>query len=58
MAASQLYATTLHKAVERGDLDEMRRLVIQAEEELKETGNIPEALERLKAEVDRLERDL
>lgn len=46
-----LYAATMHEAVARGDLDEMKKLEAQAQEHLSEWGNVPAAIEVLRAEI-------
>jgi hypothetical protein len=46
-----LYASTIHEAVARGDLDEMKKLEAQAQEHLSEWGNVPAAVEVLRAEI-------
>jgi phage shock protein A len=53
-----LYGVTIHHAVDRGDLEEMRKLVDEAEQHLAEYGDVKEALERLKAEIAKLEAGL
>jgi len=51
-----LYAVPIHQACESGDLDEMRKLAAAAEEHLAEYGDVPRALEDLKAEIAKRER--
>ena len=46
----------IHQACESGDLDEMRKLAAAAEEHLAEYGDVPRALEDLKAEIAKRER--
>jgi hypothetical protein len=50
-----LYGPAIHEAIAKGDLEELRSLQGQAEEQLKETGNLAAALEVLNAEVAKLE---
>jgi Domain of unknown function (DUF1843) len=50
-----LYAPPIHRCIAKGDLGEMRGMVKQAEEYLRESGNISAALEALKAEIAKLE---
>jgi hypothetical protein len=51
MAMAVLYSQAMHEAVARGDLDEMKKLEAQAQEHLSEWGNVPAALEVLRAEI-------
>lgn len=51
-----LYAATVGEACAKGDLEELRSLERQAEEYLAEHGNVPAALEVLKAEIAKLEQ--
>ena len=53
-----LYGVTIHHCVNRGDLEEMRELADEAERHLAEHGDVKEALEKLKAEIARLEAGL
>ncbi|QYC41489.1 hypothetical protein Nocox_19400 [Nonomuraea coxensis DSM 45129] len=46
-----LYGPAIQEAIARGDVAEMRRLVTEAEEHIKEWGNVPLALELLKVEL-------
>ena len=55
MAVVPLYAVAIHEACGKGDLPRMKELVRQAEEHIREWGNIPAALEALKIEVAKLE---
>ncbi len=50
-----LYAVTIHHCVARGDLNEMKNLVNQAEQHLKDHGDVRASLELLKAEIVKLE---
>lgn len=54
--ANILYGHAIHDAIASGDLDEMRSVAQQAEEHLKETGNVAAALEALRAEIAKAER--
>jgi hypothetical protein len=55
MAVVVLYAASIQEAVVSGDVARMRALVQQAEDHLKEWGNISAALELLKLEIAKLE---
>ena len=50
------YGPAIHQAIASGDVDEMRRLVREAEQHIAEWGNIPLALELLKVEIARAEQ--
>jgi hypothetical protein len=50
-----LYGVGIHRCIARGDLAEMRSLAKQAEQYLRESGNVSAALELLKAEIAKLE---
>lgn len=50
------YGTAIREAVASGDLEEMRRVAGDAEEHLKEVGDVAAALELLKAEIAKAER--
>lgn len=50
-----LYGVTIHRCIAKGDLAEMKRVAQQAEEHLRETGDIRSALESLKIEIAKLE---
>jgi phage shock protein A len=56
--AVPLYAVPIHHAVDKGDLEEMRKLADEAEQHLADYGDVKEALEKLKAEISRLEAGL
>jgi cob(I)alamin adenosyltransferase len=53
-----LYAATIHHCVSKGDLDEMKALVIKAEKHLKDHGDVAAALKALQAEIAKLEAEL
>jgi hypothetical protein len=57
MAASSLppYGPAIHQARESGDLEEMRKAAAEGEAYLAEHGDVPQAYEQLKAEIDKLE---
>jgi Domain of unknown function (DUF1843) len=55
MSFIPLYGVTIGEACVKGDLDEMRSLAKQAEDYLAEHGNVPAALEVLKAEIAKAE---
>lgn len=50
------YGTAIHEAAVSGDLQRMRAMAQQAEEWLRETGDVAAALESLKLEIAKLER--
>lgn len=56
MGIVPLYGVTIGEACAKGDLEEMKSLEKQAEEYLAEHGNVPAALEVLKAEIAKAER--
>jgi hypothetical protein len=51
-----LYGPAIHEAIGKGDLEEMRALAQQAEEHIKEFGNVPAALESVRAEIAKVEQ--
>lgn len=51
-----LYGVAIHEAVCSGDLAKMRAVARQAEEHLKQAGNVSAALEALKLEIAKMER--
>lgn len=51
-----LYGGPLHDAAASGDLERMKKMASQAEEHLRQTGNVAAALEALKIEIAKLER--
>jgi hypothetical protein len=55
MAEKLVYGPDIHEAVARGDLEEMRNLVREAEAHVARYGNVPVALELLKTEIAKLE---
>ena len=58
MAAFQLlYAVTIHECAASGDMQRMKAMVQQAEEWLREAGDVSAALELLKLEIVKLERN-
>ena len=50
-----LYGVTIHRCIAGGKLDEMKKLAQQAEEYLREHGDVRGALEGLKIEIAKLE---
>ena len=56
MSVIPLYGVAIGEACGKGDLDELRSLEKQAEQYLAEHGNVPAALEVLKAEIAKAER--
>ncbi len=55
MGITVLYGPALAQAAAGGQLDEMRALLRQAEEQLAEQGNLPAAIEVLRAEIAKAE---
>lgn len=55
MAGVPPYGPAIHQAIAKGDLDDMRRLAIAAEQHIVKHGNIPLALEVLRVEIAKLE---
>lgn len=51
-----LYGVSIHEAAASGDLERMKAVARQAEEYLREAGNVPAALELLKLEIAKLQR--
>lgn len=51
-----LYGVAIHEAVASGDLEKMKAVARQAEEHVKEWGNVPAALEALKLEISKLQK--
>lgn len=51
--AHVLYGVTIHQAIARGDLDRMKSLVSEAEDYLRQTGDVRVALEQLKLEIEK-----
>jgi len=56
MRQNLVYGCGIRDSIVRGELDDMRRLVREAEQHLVEYGNVPAALELLKAEIAKAER--
>ena len=50
-----LYGVPIHQAKESGDLEQMRKVAAEAEQHLKEHGDVAGALKELKAEIARVE---
>jgi hypothetical protein len=50
-----LYAVTIHHCVAKGDLAEMKALVLEAERHLHDHGDVSAALEALKIEIAKLQ---
>jgi HPt (histidine-containing phosphotransfer) domain-containing protein len=50
------YGTAIHEAVASGDLAQMKAVAQQAEDFIREWGNVPAALESLKIEISKLEK--
>ncbi len=53
-----MYGPAIHGAVASGDLAQMKAVAQQAEEQLRQTGDVAAALEILKAEITRHEARL
>lgn len=51
-----LYGVTICEAVASGDLARMKEVARQAEEHVREHGNVPAALEGLKLEISKLQK--
>jgi phage shock protein A len=51
-----LYGVTICEAVASGDLARMKEVARQAEEHVREYGNVPAALESLKLEISKLQK--
>jgi hypothetical protein len=51
----QPYGVSIHRSIAKGDLAEMKALARQAEQYLRENGNVSAALEALKIEIAKLE---
>lgn len=56
MAIIPLYGVTIQEAAASGDLEKMKQVARQAEEQIQEYGNVPAALEALKIEIAKAER--
>ena len=56
MRQNVVYGCAIRDAVVRGELDDMKAAVREAEQHLVEFGNVPVALELLKAEIAKAER--
>ena len=54
--STTLYAVGFQEAIISGDVARMRALAQQAEDHLKDWGNIPAALEALKIEIAKIEK--
>ncbi|MDJ0615771.1 MAG: DUF1843 domain-containing protein [Calothrix sp. MO_192.B10] len=57
MAVQLLYAVAIHECAASGDMQRMKAMVQQAEEWLREAGDVSAALELLKLEIVKLERN-
>lgn len=57
MGAAPVYGCAMREAIAAGDLDDMKTLVEQAEQHLRDYGNVPLILEMLKTEIAKVERD-
>jgi hypothetical protein len=51
-----LYGVTICEAVASGDLAKMKDVARQAEDHIRQAGNVPAALEALKLEISKLEK--
>jgi hypothetical protein len=49
------YGPAIREAVAKGDLEDMRRMAGEAEEHVRETGDVVSALELLRAEIAKAE---
>jgi len=50
------YGVAIHNAIARGDLAEMKRVAGEAEQYLRETGDVRSALTQLKIEIAKAEK--
>ncbi|HEV7807581.1 MAG TPA: DUF1843 domain-containing protein [Solirubrobacteraceae bacterium] len=50
-----LYGVAIQQARESGDLEEMRKVAAEAEKHVEKHGDVPSALEELKAEIAKAE---
>lgn len=53
--AQPLYAATIHHCIDDGDLTKMKKLCAEAEKHLADHGDVRGALEKLKAEIAKIE---
>lgn len=51
-----LYGVSIHQTIASGDLRRMKELVTEAEEYLRQTGDVRVALEQLKLEIEKASR--
>ena len=51
-----LYAVAIHNAAASGQLNQMKKVAAEADQHLKDHGNVSAALEALKVEIAKLER--
>lgn len=51
-----LYGVAIHQAAASGDVQKMKKLASQAEEHLRQAGDVSAALEALRKEIAKLER--
>jgi len=51
-----LYGVTIHHCIAKGDLAEMKKLVLEAEQHLRDHGDVAAALEALKIEIAKLSK--
>ncbi|MFZ2405897.1 MAG: DUF1843 domain-containing protein [Methylobacter sp.] len=56
MSHIPLYAATMQEAAASGDLKKMKDVCLQAEEHLKNAGDVSAALQVLKVEIAKLEK--
>jgi hypothetical protein len=56
MSHIPLYAVGIQEAVASGDIKKMKAVAQQAEEYLKESGDVPAAFEALKLEISKLDK--
>jgi hypothetical protein len=54
--AHVLYGPPIQEAIAKGDLPRMKQLVVEAEEHLKQVGDVRAALEYLKIEIAKASR--
>jgi hypothetical protein len=56
MASAPVYGCAMRESIAKGDLDDMKALAEQAEQHIREHGNVPLVLEVLKTEIAKAQR--
>jgi hypothetical protein len=54
-SAQLLYGPTIHEAIRSGDLNRMKQVAKEAEQYLRQVGDLPAALQALKIEIAKAE---